>query len=141
MPHDPPPHDASPRPPLSLSIKTLIGLLLGLAAGIFFGEPCGNLQGFGRAFVGLLQMTVLPYVSLSLIVSVGRLTPPQAARLGGKVGLTLTTDNGRQNFCCASNQRQRSPDVCSSGSVMTIFFFFFFGAGGGGTTSGCPRGA
>ena len=67
--------------PRSLSIKTLIGLSLGAACGLFLGEPCGKLQILGDAFVGLLQMTVLPYISLSLIASLGRLTAQQASRL------------------------------------------------------------
>ena len=58
---------------LSLSIRTLIGLADGIACGAFFGEHCGWLRIFGDAFVGLLQMTVLPYNSLSLIASVGRM--------------------------------------------------------------------
>ena len=73
----------------SLPIKTLVGLALGVACGLFFGESCGWLQVVADAFVGLLQMTVLPYISISLITSVGRLTPQLARRLGGRVGLLI----------------------------------------------------
>ena len=61
-------------PRLSLSAKTLIGLALGIGCGLFFGEACGRLQIIGNAFVGLLQMAVLPYIVVSLIASIGRLT-------------------------------------------------------------------
>jgi len=74
---------------LSLSAKTLIGFAMGIACGVFFGDLCGWLQVIGDAFVGLLQMTVLPLIVLLLIASVGRLTPQQAARLVGRVGLIL----------------------------------------------------
>ena len=74
---------------LNLSAKTLIGLALGIALGLFFGELVGWMQFAGDAFVGLLQMTVLPYISVSLVASLGRLTPRQAGRLGGRVGWVL----------------------------------------------------
>ncbi len=59
-----------------------IGLLLGLLCGVFFGEYCGALQVVGRAYVGLLQMTVLPYLVLSLVSKMGRLNGDEARRLG-----------------------------------------------------------
>ena len=54
------------RPSLSTSI--LIGLVLGILCGIFFGEYCGFLEIFGDAFIKLLQMTILPYIVVSLIL-------------------------------------------------------------------------
>lgn len=59
-----------------------IGLALGIACGLFFGEYCQPLQQVGNAYVGLLQMTVLPYLVLSLIGKLGRLDVQQARRLG-----------------------------------------------------------
>lgn len=59
-----------------------IGLLLGVACGLLFGDYCADLQVFGDAYVGLLQMTVLPYLVLSLIGKIGRLNPDEAKRLG-----------------------------------------------------------
>jgi len=77
---------------LGLSAKILIGLLLGIGCGLFFGEYCASLKVFGDAFVGLLQMTVLPYITCSLILNIGRLTPDRARRtfkIGGFVLLGL----------------------------------------------------
>ena len=54
---------------LGLSAKILIGLILGIGCGLFFGEYCASLKVFGDAFVGLLQMTVLPYITCSLILN------------------------------------------------------------------------
>ncbi len=72
-----------------LSGMILIGLALGIACGLFFGEMVGFLEVVGEAWIALLQMTVLPYVMLSLIVGLGRLSYQEALRLAKKVGLLL----------------------------------------------------
>ena len=59
---------------LSLSAKIMIGMGLGFAAGIFFGEYCAFLQIVGDAFIQLLQMTILPYITVSMILGIGGLT-------------------------------------------------------------------
>ncbi len=59
----------------------LIGLLAGLFCGLFLGDYAGALQGVGEVYVGLLQMTVLPYIVFSLIASIGRLSATQGKRL------------------------------------------------------------
>lgn len=59
---------------LSLSSKVLLGVLGGIAAGLFFGEEVAWLSIVGDVFIGLLQMTVLPYIMFSLIVNIGRLS-------------------------------------------------------------------
>ena len=51
---------------LGLSELTIIGLFVGIGCGLFFGEGCARFQILGDAFVDLLQMTVLPYIVLSL---------------------------------------------------------------------------
>lgn len=55
---------------------------LGIAIGLFFGESMGALKVVGDVFVRLLQMTVLPYVIVSLIAGLGRLEYHEARRLG-----------------------------------------------------------
>ena len=59
---------------LSLSSKVLLGVLGGIATGLFFGEKVAWLSIVGDVFIGLLQMTVLPYIMFSLIVNIGRLS-------------------------------------------------------------------
>ncbi len=65
------------------SFTTLIvgGLLLGLFCGLFFGEYTSWIKWIGDAFVGLLQMAVLPYVATSLVSNIGRLSLSDSARL------------------------------------------------------------
>ena len=74
-----------------LSISTLVfaGLLLGAATGIFFGELVGFLQVVGDAYVRLLQMTILPYIFVSLVSGLGRLTYRQAGQIALKAGMVL----------------------------------------------------
>jgi Na+/H+-dicarboxylate symporter len=67
----------------------LIGLALGIAAGVFFGERAASLQIIGDAFVRLLQMTVMPFIAVSLIAGLGKLERRQALELGLKGGAFL----------------------------------------------------
>jgi Na+/H+-dicarboxylate symporter len=59
---------------MSFTGKILAGLFTGIAAGLFFGEIAAPLNIAGNVFIGLLQMTVLPYIVLSLIVNLGRIS-------------------------------------------------------------------
>lgn len=74
---------------LSLSTQVLVGLVLGLVGGVLVGEHAAVLQHVGKAFVLLLQMTVLPYITLSLITGLGHLTYAQVKALALKVGAVL----------------------------------------------------
>ncbi len=76
------------RPKLGLSSKIVIGLLCGIGCGLFFGDYCAWLSLVGDAFIGLLRMTVLPYIVVSLISNLGRLAFRHSRRLaliGGAV--------------------------------------------------------
>ncbi len=74
---------------MSLSAVILLALCLGLATGLFFGELVGPVKVVGDGFVLLLQMTVLPYVSISLMTGLGSLQPEGAARLAIRAGTVL----------------------------------------------------
>ena len=58
----------------SLSVQVFIGMGLGVVAGLFFGEIIEPVQILGQVFIGLLQMTVLPYILVSLIAGIGKLS-------------------------------------------------------------------
>ncbi len=64
-------------------------MFLGIACGIFFGEKVAFLQVAGNAFIKLLQMTILPYILVSLINGIGGLTFEQAKQLAKKGGLLM----------------------------------------------------
>jgi len=79
---------------LSLSTQVLLGLILGLLAGVCFGEQMAFFQDIGKAFILLLQMTVLPYISLSLITGLGHLDYQQVKALALKAGAVLVLSWG-----------------------------------------------
>jgi len=64
--------------------RVVIALILGILTGIFFGEPAGMLKIGGTIYIRLLQMTVLPYVLISIISGLGRLNAEMAADIGIK---------------------------------------------------------
>ncbi|TFH48396.1 MAG: cation:dicarboxylase symporter family transporter, partial [Lysobacterales bacterium] len=68
--------------PQSIFARVILGLLLGIACGLFFGESAGGLEIIGEAYVSLLLMTVLPYVVAALVSGIGRLNPAWAGRIG-----------------------------------------------------------
>jgi len=75
--------------PNTLSRRILIGVVSGVATGIFFGEAAGILQPVADGFVRLLQMTVLPYVTIAIISGLGSLDRVQAKTLGKRVGAIM----------------------------------------------------
>ncbi len=64
--------------------RVILALILGISAGLIFGEVMGNLEILGTAYIRLLQMTVLPYVLVSIIGGLGRLDSHMAGRIGMK---------------------------------------------------------
>jgi Na+/H+-dicarboxylate symporter/ABC-type amino acid transport substrate-binding protein len=73
----------------SLSSKIAFGVGLGAVVGLFFGEGVSFLQVVADAYVRLLQMTVLPYVTVAIIIGLGSLDASQARLLGARVGVIL----------------------------------------------------
>ena len=53
---------------LSLPQQVPLALALGTATGLFFGPMVTWLTPVGQVFISLLQLTVLPTASMSLIV-------------------------------------------------------------------------
>ncbi len=74
---------------MTFSNRILVGLGLGVAVGLFLGEYAVALKWVADGFVKLLQMTVLPYVTLSIVTSLGSLDYAEARRLGLRAGAVL----------------------------------------------------
>lgn len=66
---------------MSLASKVLIGLGLGIVTGLVLGDLVAFVGIVGRGFVLLLQMAVLPFVSISLISGLGSLSARGARSL------------------------------------------------------------
>jgi Na+/H+-dicarboxylate symporter len=64
--------------------RVVIALILGIAGGIVVGEPAGKLEIIGNVYIRLLQMTVLPYVLVSIVGGLGRLNADMATSIGLK---------------------------------------------------------
>jgi len=73
----------------SLTFRIVSGLLLGIVSGLFFGEKAAGLQIIADIWIGLMQMTVLPYVIVSLISGLGQLDAKLAKLLAVKGGLLM----------------------------------------------------
>jgi Na+/H+-dicarboxylate symporter/ABC-type amino acid transport substrate-binding protein len=66
---------------MSLSKKILISLVTGVAAGLFFGEQCSFFSYIGDGFISLMQMTVLPFIMVSIIANLGRTSMSEGKEL------------------------------------------------------------
>jgi Na+/H+-dicarboxylate symporter/ABC-type amino acid transport substrate-binding protein len=76
---------------MTSSSKILVGLVSGVAVGLFFGEHAAVLKLAADGFVKLLQMTVLPYITLSIVTSLGTLSLSQVKTLGLRAGAVLVS--------------------------------------------------
>jgi Na+/H+-dicarboxylate symporter len=74
---------------MSSSTKILIGLLAGAFVGVFLGDYASVFKVAADGFVKLLQMTVLPYITLSIVTSMGTLSFAQVKTLGLRAGAVL----------------------------------------------------
>lgn len=72
---------------LNLTAWILIGLLLGVGVGVFFGERAAVLKPIGDGFIRLLQMAVLPYFIVALPLGFGRLTYDEVKQTGLRMAL------------------------------------------------------
>ncbi|HEY6134303.1 MAG TPA: cation:dicarboxylase symporter family transporter [Rubrivivax sp.] len=71
------------------SLRILAGLLAGVAVGLFFGEDAAALQPLADLYIRGMQMTVLPYLVLTLVGGLGQLDPATARRLGLRAAALL----------------------------------------------------
>ena len=74
---------------VSLSTQILIGLTLGLFTGLFFGDKASALAIVGKAYIGLIQMSILPYMVVSLMLGIGSLSYEKAGKLAITGGIVL----------------------------------------------------
>lgn len=74
--------------------RILLGLAAGVACGLFFGEPAAVLQPVADMYIRAMQMTVLPYLVLTLIGGLGKLDHATVRHLGGRALLALAATLG-----------------------------------------------
>jgi proton glutamate symport protein len=73
----------------NLSAQILLAMVLGVATGLLFGEKIQAINFVGDAFLRLFQMPVIPYIIVSLVSGLGRLTLSQAQSIFIKGGLVM----------------------------------------------------
>jgi Na+/H+-dicarboxylate symporter/ABC-type amino acid transport substrate-binding protein len=74
---------------MTFSRQILAGLALGILTGLFFGEGAASLKWAADGFVKLLQMMVLPYITVSIIASLGSLKPSELRTLGVRAAAVI----------------------------------------------------
>lgn len=61
-------------PVMSFTLQIVLGLVLGICTGLFLGDIAAPFTVGGEIFIALLQMTVLPYIVVSLMGNLGRVS-------------------------------------------------------------------
>jgi Na+/H+-dicarboxylate symporter len=74
---------------MTFSRQILVGLALGILTGLFFGEEASALKWAADGFVKLLQMMVLPYITVSIIASLGSLQRSELRTLGVRAAAVI----------------------------------------------------
>jgi len=82
---------ADPAKKRAMTRSLIASLALGVFVGLFFGERTSILRPVGAIYVGLIQMTILPYIMVSLIRGVGSLSMREARQMLGWGGAALAT--------------------------------------------------
>jgi len=76
-------------PRLNLTSWILVGFILGILAGLFFGGLVSVMKPASDAFIKIWQITILPSVALSLIVGIGSLKRDTAKQIAVKACLII----------------------------------------------------
>ncbi len=71
------------------STQMIIAMIVGLIFGLFFGESIGWLSTIGNGVILLMQMTVLPYILVSLIGGIGKLQRNTASLIFSRAGAIM----------------------------------------------------
>ena len=64
--------------------KILIGLILGIIAGIVFKAPIAEVKPVGTAFIRMIRMIIIPLVFASLLIGTASMDPKKMGRIGVK---------------------------------------------------------
>ncbi|WP_258405085.1 cation:dicarboxylate symporter family transporter [Shewanella psychrotolerans] len=67
----------------------IVAMFIGFAVGIFFGESVGWLTSIGTSVILLMQMTVLPYILVSLVGGIGKLKRSTASLIFSRAGVIM----------------------------------------------------
>ncbi|MGS0682104.1 cation:dicarboxylate symporter family transporter [Shewanella sp. 125m-7] len=74
---------------MSSSTQMLVAMFVGFAVGLFFGESIAWMATIGTGVILLMQMTVLPYIVVSLVGGIGKLQKNTAKLIFSRAGLIM----------------------------------------------------
>ena len=74
---------------ISLSTQMLLALGIGIVVGLFFGPLVGWMGWIGKAVIMLMQMTIYPFIVVSLISGIGKLDKESAKKWFSRAGLVM----------------------------------------------------
>ncbi|ABV88529.1 extracellular solute-binding protein family 3 [Shewanella pealeana ATCC 700345] len=74
---------------MTSSTQMLVAMFVGFAVGLFFGESVGWMGTIGTSVILLMQMTVLPYIVVSLVGGIGKLQKSTAKLIFSRAGLIM----------------------------------------------------
>ncbi|MGC8664015.1 MAG: cation:dicarboxylate symporter family transporter, partial [Thermoplasmata archaeon] len=69
----------------NLPLRVLIGLILGVFAGLILKDKVIYLKPFGELFVRLLKMIIVPVIILTLVSGASNIEPARLGKIGIKV--------------------------------------------------------
>lgn len=74
---------------MTSSTQMLVAMFVGFAVGLFFGESVGWMSSIGTSVILLMQMTVLPYILVSLVGGIGKLKRATASLIFSRAGVIM----------------------------------------------------
>ncbi|GIU41396.1 ABC transporter substrate-binding protein [Shewanella sairae] len=74
---------------MTSSTQMLVAMFVGFGVGLFFGESVGWMGTIGTSVILLMQMTVLPYIVVSLVGGIGKLHKSTAKLIFSRAGLIM----------------------------------------------------
>ncbi|HVX00903.1 MAG TPA: cation:dicarboxylase symporter family transporter, partial [Candidatus Babeliaceae bacterium] len=65
----------------SLTFQMVLATLLGILAGLFFGDLCSVFAPWENAYIMILKITTIPYLICAVIHGIGRLATSTAKQI------------------------------------------------------------
>lgn len=83
---------------MSLTVKVLIGFVVGIALGLIFGESITVISFIGDIFLALLKMCIVPLVFFSIITGISSIADPKKLK---RIGIKTLCFYIITTVCCA----------------------------------------
>ena len=96
---------------LKLWQQVIIGLVLGIIAGVVLGKDAESLKILGTLFFNLIKMVIVPLIFFALLSGITSMDSGESAtRVGMKGFVTYMLTASFANWGTAGNKTLKSPD-------------------------------